>query len=281
MIVRSTQQGISVSLAVILCGVGLLPVNAGEPVAVPIQAVIANPVFEEALLLTAPPLMATTPRDGATSPRGRGPVIEAASDITDRAKAFVDALAAADYEYAWTYLHPILQAEIPPTRIEQKWQALLRRTGPFERRLNTQTQRNLVIVKVKFGRTTDDLFVVFDNQGRIYSVDFPATETDDLFGKAVRISTPAKNQAKPPNPLGAVTPTPAAPSPPHPPASKSAQRATTPATTAEKQSLPLTHAAKYSPTPDRPAANYISPLLGPHRPASAGVAVFHSATATH
>ncbi len=183
MLVKSTQPYLIASLAVTLWAGGLVPVNADEPVVTThSQTAIPSPLSQRPSTPTTPPVMADNPRDRETN--------DAVSDIEDRAEAFVDALAAAHYEYAWGYLHPILQAEISPARVEQKWESLRRRTGPFERRLNTQTQRNLVIIKAKFGRTTDDLFIVFDNEGRIYSVDFPATETDDLFGKTDNATSP-------------------------------------------------------------------------------------------
>lgn len=182
-IIKSTQPCLIASLAVTLWAGGLAAVNAGEPDTTPHpQTAIPSPLRQRSSTPAFPPVMADNHRDRATRAAIQG--------IKDRAEAFVDALTAAHYEQAWTYLHPILQAEISPARIEQKWESLLRRTGPFERRLNTQTQRNLVIIKAKFGRTTDDLFLVFDNAGRIYSVDFPATEADDLFGEADNATSP-------------------------------------------------------------------------------------------
>ncbi len=173
-IIKSRQPCLITSLAVTLWAGGLALVNADEPDTTPHpQTAIPSPLTQRPSTLAPPPVIAQTDRD-----RGTGAATEG---IKGRAEAFGDALSAAHYEQAWTYLHPILQADLSPARIGQKWESLLQRTGPFERRLNTQTQRNLVIIKAKFGRTTDDLFLVFDNAGRIYSVDFPATAADDLF----------------------------------------------------------------------------------------------------
>jgi hypothetical protein len=96
------------------------------------------------------------------------------------AEMFVKDLAASDFLRARGYLHPFLKAELFPQQIEQKWKDLIAKTGPVKRivRTNTRTgstvdSADVVIVTIEFAKTTEDLFVIFDEDRRIVGIDFP------------------------------------------------------------------------------------------------------------
>lgn len=105
------------------------------------------------------------------------PKVESIESIAEKV---VDALAKNDFASARGYLHPALKQEIFPAQTQEKWKALLARTGPFQRRVGTELrpgsavdQIDLVTVTIEFEKVTEPLFIIFDDEKRIVSVDFP------------------------------------------------------------------------------------------------------------
>lgn len=83
------------------------------------------------------------------------------------AEKVVDALAQNDFASARGYLHPTLKQDIFPAQAQAKWQALLQRTGPFQKRLDTQLRPGsavdniaLVTITLEFEKVTEPLFVI-------------------------------------------------------------------------------------------------------------------------
>ena len=71
-----------------------------------------------------------------------------------------------------------LQDEITPQDLLNRWKDLEKLTGSFQRLRGTVVAseggpQQLVLVTTEFQRVTDNLFVIFDNQGHIIGVDFP------------------------------------------------------------------------------------------------------------
>ena len=69
------------------------------------------------------------------------------------------------------------QKEISPEDLERKWSKLSRILGGVKRVKNAVVssrgaEQQLVLVTIEFGTVTDNLFVIFDAQGRIINVDF-------------------------------------------------------------------------------------------------------------
>ncbi len=94
------------------------------------------------------------------------------------AEAFVDALFAQEFDQAWTYLAPQTQSENPPRVLMRKSRAFIKQTGEFQQRLSSRVAGEIVVVNIKFANVTDDLILIFDNQGKIFGIDFPASEDD-------------------------------------------------------------------------------------------------------
>lgn len=99
--------------------------------------------------------------------------------IEQIAENFVNALANKDFARARGYLHPYLKVELFPQEIEQKWNAQIEQIGTLKRivRLNTRTgstadNTDVVIVTIEFAKSTQDMFIIFDENRRIVGVDF-------------------------------------------------------------------------------------------------------------
>ncbi|WP_460193361.1 DUF3887 domain-containing protein [Thermosynechococcus sp. FA-CM-4201] len=112
--------------------------------------------------------------------RGESPAVISVSEQTQiqTAEQFVDALFGNNFDLAWSYLHPQLQKEFPPKRLEQRKAMFLKRVGAYKERLGSESNGNIVSVKVAFAKVTDTLIVIMDSNGKITGIDFPATPDD-------------------------------------------------------------------------------------------------------
>ena len=89
---------------------------------------------------------------------------------------FVRYLANERWVLARTKLSLQLQEELSPADLERKWSKLKRVSGGFRKVKDAVIasqggDQQLVLVAVVFGKATSNLFVIFDNQGRIINVD--------------------------------------------------------------------------------------------------------------
>ncbi len=96
--------------------------------------------------------------------------------IETTALDFVRALAAERWVQARTKLSLQLQEELSPADLERKWSKLNRVSGGFQKVKDAVIasqggEQQLVLVAVEFGKATSNLFVIFDDQGRIINVD--------------------------------------------------------------------------------------------------------------
>ena len=76
---------------------------------------------------------------------------------------------------ARTKLSLQLQEELSPADLERKWSKLNYVSGGFGKVkddvIASRGGQQLVLVAVAFGKATSNLFVIFDNEGRIINVD--------------------------------------------------------------------------------------------------------------
>jgi hypothetical protein len=103
---------------------------------------------------------------------------EANVPTTKVAAEFIEALTNGQYITARSFLSLDLQSEISPQSLQRKWLGLQRLTGDYVRtRRIVEAERGggmrLVLVNLEFGRLTDNLFVVLDQENRIVGLDFP------------------------------------------------------------------------------------------------------------
>jgi Protein of unknown function (DUF3887) len=94
-------------------------------------------------------------------------------NIQQKAEAFVDALSKKQFERATKDLNREMKQEWSSINAQQYWQDLQKSTGKFEKRVKSTVDENLVLVTIQFDKVTEDLFVIFDEQGNIVGVDFP------------------------------------------------------------------------------------------------------------
>lgn len=114
---------------------------------------------------------------------GRGRVLGWELDQKDRpikqiATKFITSLSQGRVVDARSLLIRDLQDEITPQDLLNRWKDLEKLTGSFQRLRGTVVAseggpQQLVLVTTEFQRVTDNLFVIFDNQGHIIGVDFP------------------------------------------------------------------------------------------------------------
>jgi len=90
---------------------------------------------------------------------------------------FVRELEAKRWVAARYYLDLDFQKEISPQDLERKWSKLVRVLGGMKDIktalvANEGGEQQLVLVTIAFGKITDNLFVIFNREGRIINVDF-------------------------------------------------------------------------------------------------------------
>ena len=96
--------------------------------------------------------------------------------IETSAQSFTEELAAGRWVQARSRLQIDFQKELAPGDLERKWTKLTRVSGGFRAVKDAVVasqggEQQLVLVCVEFGKATTNLFVIFDDQGRIINVD--------------------------------------------------------------------------------------------------------------
>ena len=99
--------------------------------------------------------------------------------IEQSAIKFVEDLDAKRWVSARYYLDLEFQKEISPQDLQRKWSKLSRTLGGVKGIKSALVasqggDQQLVLVTIQFGKVTDNLFVIFNREGRIINVDFSA-----------------------------------------------------------------------------------------------------------
>ena len=105
--------------------------------------------------------------------------VETMLPIEQTALKFVQDLDAGRWVAARYYLDLDFQKEISPADLKRKWSKLERVLGGVKSiksalAASSSSEQQLVLVTIEFGNMTDNLFVIFNRQGRIINVDFSA-----------------------------------------------------------------------------------------------------------
>lgn len=92
---------------------------------------------------------------------------------------FVKDLDAERWVAARSYLDLAFQKELGPQDLKRKWSKLSRTLGGVKEVKSALVasqggEQQLVLVTIQFGKVTDNLFVIFNRDGRIINVDFSA-----------------------------------------------------------------------------------------------------------
>ncbi len=93
--------------------------------------------------------------------------------------SFVNNLATGEYGLARNYFSPLFKTEIFPAKLEEEWQIELSQYGKFKgikdivvRPGATLSEPDLAIVTLEFEQSTNDYFILFDDQTNIVNIDF-------------------------------------------------------------------------------------------------------------
>src|SRR5262249_13882491 len=105
-------------------------------------------------------------------------------DTTASAKAFVNQLAAEDFQNATKNFDSTMTAALPADRLRLAWQSLIAQAGKFKKQLSNRKEKvgsyEIVYVTCEFERTPLDVKVAFNNSKQISGLFFvpsqPAAE---------------------------------------------------------------------------------------------------------
>lgn len=121
----------------------------------------------------APLLQAQSPRSpqSTSAPAADQAQVEA---TTRTAEQFVDFVADGEFEKARQLMNPALREGWSAAQMRNNWDTLQKVAGAYQKRLDTEwVDTNLVLVNLQFLRLSDNLLILFDEQGQIAGVDFP------------------------------------------------------------------------------------------------------------
>jgi Protein of unknown function (DUF3887) len=115
------------------------------------------------------------PRLHTQTPAAPASVDQAQVEATTRtAEQFVDFVATGEFEKARQLMNPILRDGWSASQMREDWDDLQKVAGAYQKRLDTQwVDSDLVLVNLQFLRLSDNLLILFDEQGQISGVDFP------------------------------------------------------------------------------------------------------------
>lgn len=123
-----------------------------------------------------------------------------AEAVQQKAKTFLDLLVAEDYAQVREFLHPDLQAQWSPEKLEELWQDLLAETGAVKQQLKSHVTNtinaDIVFVTVEFENATEDLLITFNKKQQIIGIDFPNPETIEEIAEKVVEALAAEDFAR-------------------------------------------------------------------------------------
>lgn len=100
-------------------------------------------------------------------------------DIQTNAEKFVDAITQGDYSLARSYLSPDLKQQFLPETIQQRWQAILAKLGPFKQRTTAKVVEandyEAVLVNLEFAQYSGGFLIFFNPLGEITGIQSPLT----------------------------------------------------------------------------------------------------------
>lgn len=104
------------------------------------------------------------------------PISKSVQEIADE---FLSAVIEGDYNQARTFFHPFLKETIFPQQIESGWNNLIAKNGKFERIISTRLRRgstldntDFVLANLQFGKSDEEILIIFDSSKNIIGVDF-------------------------------------------------------------------------------------------------------------
>jgi len=128
------------------------------------------------LLLTAVLAAGTLPAQAQQISQSPSPSQSAASAVETSAQQFVNLLATGDYTSARGFYDA--NVNVTPASIQQNWEDILTSTGAYQSQISTRivplenpVGGTIAIVGVKFANATRALFITFNGDRKIVSLD--------------------------------------------------------------------------------------------------------------
>ncbi|MFB3882014.1 MAG: DUF3887 domain-containing protein [Armatimonadota bacterium] len=95
-------------------------------------------------------------------------------DIKRTGEQFLTYMVSEDFTAAVSLLEPHYAQTLPPDKLKQSWGAITRLTGQFRRergvRMEVRPEGRVVAITCEFENRTMDLWLVFDQQGKIVNL---------------------------------------------------------------------------------------------------------------
>lgn len=102
------------------------------------------------------------------------------NDLTSVAARFVESLAREDFAGAVEYFDSAMKAALPANKLQEAWQSLVARIGPFQRQLGSRAEKlgqyDIAFVTCEFDRGAMDVKLVFNSNQQITGLFFVPNE---------------------------------------------------------------------------------------------------------
>jgi glutaredoxin len=124
-----------------------------------------------ALMTGVAPARAQTMVASPLSPQ----ILAQATSVTDVAEAFIDALASGDYTAALQSYAPFMRTTLTTESIAQQWEDITAVSGeyqqPISMTVDDSAEAPVVIINAQFENGVRDLFILFNEDNQIVSMD--------------------------------------------------------------------------------------------------------------
>lgn len=146
-----------------------------------------NTIWMFALLVAAGLLAACGNAGGTVEPTQPLPTDVSSAetptqDFETLARAFVDLLAAGDFDKAAENFDDKMAQVLPPEQLQEVWASLVDQVGPFQQQLGIRTEEQegyrVVYVTTQFAQATLDTQIAIDPSGQIAGLFFIPTQTE-------------------------------------------------------------------------------------------------------
>jgi hypothetical protein len=116
------------------------------------------------------------------------------------AEQFLDLVFSQQYEKATEYISPTIKNEFPASVIRQKADSFQKLNGTFVRRLNSESDGDVIVVNLLFNKNPRAVIITFDDNLKIINADyFIQSANSPTASPANLLSTPSTKPAT--NPL--------------------------------------------------------------------------------
>jgi len=117
------------------------------------------------------------------------------ADLEALGSAFVERLAAEDFEAAVASFDDVMRTALPAAKLRQTWTSLIAQTGPFQKQLGVRTEKvgvfDVVFVTCEFAKARLDVKVVFNRETQITGLWFVPSRSAAAYEPAAYVKRDA------------------------------------------------------------------------------------------